>query len=466
LGGSQDYVFSPDGKEVAYVRNMDKMVAASTNNDLYTINLESGKVNKISTSEGSDNNPVYSMDGKYLAWRSMERAGFEADRYRLMVLERESGKIFDLTKGFDLSVDEIKWHPTKKSIYFKVPEKGNHSIYKAAIEDLKIEPVLKSHYLAGFDFINKDKLLLKKETASMPSELFSYDLNSKKLKQLTHINDQLIAKLDMPALEQFWFSGAKGDKIHGWLLKPPGFDPTKKYPTVQLIHGGPQGAWGNNFHFRWNYQMFASAGYVIYAINFHGSKSYGQDFTDAVSKDWGGVPYQDLVMGTEYVLKEFPFIDGERLGAAGASYGGFMVNWINGHENPFKCFVSHDGIFEQISMYGATEELWFPEWEFDGTFWEKPELYDKFSPARLAKNFKTPTLVIHGELDYRVPYTQGLQMFTALKRQGVDAQLLFFPDEDHFVTKPQNAKLWWKTVHEWLAKYLKPGKTKPVGFME
>ncbi len=455
LGSSQDYVFSPDGREVAFVRNMDEIVAASTNNDVFTISLQNGKIKKISSSKGSDSNPVYSPDGKYLAWRSMARAGFESDRNRLMVLDRETGEVVDLTEGFSLSVDEMKWDASNKTIYFKVAEKGNHGIYKVSLERREIISVLKGHFLSGFDLLGANKLLVKKETASMPAELFSYNLKSKKMKQLTHLNDPLLAELDMPALEQFWFTGAKGDKIHGWLLKPPGFDPQKKYPTVQLIHGGPQGAWGDRFHFRWNYQMFTNAGYVVYAINFHGSKSYGQDFTDAVSKDWGGAPYQDLVMGTDYVLKEFPFIDANRLAAAGASYGGFMVNWINGHENPFKCFVSHDGVFDQVSMYGATEELWFAEWEMDGLYWDNPELYHKFSPSRLAKNFKTPTLIIHGELDYRVPYTQGLQMYTALKRQGVDAQLLFFPDEDHFVTKPHNARLWWETVHAWLAKYLK-----------
>lgn len=455
LGSGQDYVFSPDGKEVAFVRNMDPIVAASTNNDVYSVNIKSGKITQHSTGKGNDNGPVYAPNGQHLAWRSMERAGFEADRYRLFVKDLKSGKIKDLTEGFAYSVAAVKWSQDSKEVWFKTSFEGRHKIFKTNLATGKRTEVLAGHYISGFDFLPGNKLLLKRQTSVMPYELFSYDMGSKKLEQITQLNSALLAKIEMNGVEPFSFKGAKGDKVHGWIVKPPFFDENKKYPTIHLIHGGPQGAWGDDFHFRWSYQMFANKGYVVYAINFHGSDSYGQKFKDAVSKDWGGAPYQDLVLGTEYVVKNYSYIDKDKLVAAGASYGGFMINWICGHENPYKALVSHDGVFEQVSMYGATEELWFPEWEFDGPYWENPELYRKHSPSSLAKNFKTPTLVIHGEHDYRVPYTQGLQMFTALKRQGVDAQLLFFPDEDHFVGKPLNAKLWWNTIHNWFAKYTK-----------
>ena len=455
LGSGHDYTFSPDGKEICFVRNTDPMVAASTNNDLFIEDLATGKISRLTANKGNDNNPNYSPDGRYIAYASMERAGFEADRQRLMLYDRQTKATRELTKGFDLSVSSILWSPDGKEIYFTVAENGSISLYRVAIADAKITPVLKGHYISAVQFAGKNQLVFKEQSEAMPYEIFSLDLKSGKRTRLTHINDERLKQLALSQLEPFSFTGAKGDVVHGFIMKPPFFDPNKKYPAIELIHGGPQGAWTNDFHYRWNYQMFAASGYVIFMINFHGSRGYGQAFTDAVSKDWGGAPYRDILIGTEYVLSHYPFIDRERVGAAGASYGGFMINWIAGADNPFKCLVSHDGVYEQVSMYGATEELWFPEWEFNGTPWQKGSLYQKWNPANRAANFKTPTLVIHGEHDYRVPYTQGLQMFTALQRQGVESKLLFFPDEDHFVRKPQNARLWWKTVHEWFASHLK-----------
>ncbi len=454
LGSARDYAFSPDGRMLAFVRNMDDMVAISTNNDIFLYDMESGKTTRLTGNKANDNQPVFSPDGRWLAWRAMSRPGFEADRYRLMVKNLKTGETRDLTQSFSLSTGEIVWQADSRGVYFTAAEEGAVSIYHSDLNGNR-KAVLKGHYLSGLQVLNDHTLLFKKQTAAMPYELFRFDTGTKKMEKLTRLNDALLSELELPRLQKFWFTGAKGDSVMGWIMTPPFFDKNKVYPAVQLIHGGPQGAWGDDFHFRWSYQMFAAPGYVIWAVNFHGSTGYGQDFTDAVSRDWGGAPYQDLLLGTDYVLKNYPFIDAGRLGAAGASYGGFMINWIAGHENPFKCLVSHDGVFDQRSMYGATEELWFPEWEFGGPYWKNPELYEKWSPSNLAGNFKTPMLVIHGEHDYRVPYTQGLQLFTALQRQGVDSQLLFFPDEDHFVTKPQNARLWWHTVHNWLGRYLK-----------
>jgi dipeptidyl aminopeptidase/acylaminoacyl peptidase len=256
-------------------------------------------------------------------------------------------------------------------------------------------------------------------------------------------------------LEDFWFESFDGWRVQGILVKPPQFDPEKKYPVVFLIHGGPQGGWSDDFHYRWNLSLFASPGYVVIAINFRGSKGYGQKFCDAVSGDWGGGPYQDLMVGLDAAIQQHPFIDGSRVGAAGASYGGYMINWIAGKNNRFKCLISHAGVFDLLSKYGSTEELWFPEWEFRGNPYNNNEQYHRFSPSRIASRFQTPTMVIHGELDFRVPISQGFQMFTALQRQGVPSRFLYFPDEGHFISKPQNAKLWWSHVHEWLARWLK-----------
>ena len=456
LGSSNDYVFSPDGKKVCFVRNTDEIVAASTNNDLFIHNLTTGEISRLTENKANDNNPNYSPDGRFIAYRAMSRPGFEADKYRLMIYDSKKKTFEDLTHNFKLSVSSIVWHPNGQEIYFTASERGTASIYKVGLNDKKITAVLKGYNLSNPKFLNKNEIIFKKQTASMPDEIFKFNLKDNSIKQLTNINSEQLAKLELPSLESFEFIGAEGDKVQGFLIKPPFFDPNKKYPAIQLIHGGPQGSWDDEFHYRWNYQMFTAPGYVVYMINFHGSTGYGQDFTDAVSKDWGGAPYEDIKLGTEYVINSYPFIDKDKIGAAGASYGGFMINWIAGDpDHPYKCLVSHDGVYEQVSMYGATEELWFPEWEFNGTPWDESSLYQKWSPANRAANFKSPTLIIHGENDYRVPYTQGLQFFTALQRQGIPSKLLFYPDEDHFVRKPQNARLWWKTVHEWFEKYLK-----------
>jgi len=300
-------------------------------------------------------------------------------------------------------------------------------------------------------------LIFKRESINKPAEIYRLDLASFEVIQLTHHNDSLLAQLEMNALEDFWFAGAGGTKVHGFILKPPFFESGKKYPAVFLIHGGPQSMWADHFHYRWNAQMFASRGYVVVMINPRGSTGYGQKFTDEISGDWGGKVFEDLMKGVDYVIKNFDFVDKNRIGAAGASYGGYMINWIAGHNDKgiFKCLVSHAGVFDLQSMYGSTEELWFPEWEFKGTPWTNPELYKKWSPSYYVKNFKTPTLVIHGQLDYRVDVSQGFMMFTALQRMGVPSKMLYFPDEGHHILKPQNAKLWWTTVFDWLDMYLK-----------
>lgn len=457
LGSSHDFTFSPDGKEIAFVKNEDNMIAISTNNDIFI--SSNGMIKKVTENKANDNQPVYSPDGKYIAYHAMNRAGFEADQYDLIIYDQKTGEHKNLTKDFDLDVDEIIWAPKSDKIYFNSGKAGRVVIHSINIKNGKIEELVSTHINRGIS-VSPDgkKLYFLRQKTNLPYEIFSHDLKIKKAQQLTFMNKELLNRLDMNPIEDFWFESFDGHKVHGMLVKPPFFDESKKYPMVYLIHGGPQGMWSDDFHYRWNSQMFASPGYVVALVNFRGSKGYGQWFCDQVTKNWGGGPYKDLMEGITHLLANYSYIDENKISAAGASYGGFMINWIAGqaHTSPankFKSLICHDGVYEQVSMYGATEELWFPEWEFGGTPFKNPELYDKWSPARFAKNFKIPTLVIHGQRDFRVPVTQGMQMFTALQRMGVPSKLLYYPDEDHFVTKPQNAKLWWKTVLGWIEEW-------------
>ncbi|MEN3038873.1 MAG: S9 family peptidase [Candidatus Kryptonium sp.] len=458
LGGKIDYAFSPDGKEICFVRNTDTMIAISTNNDLFVTTPDGGNIKRITTNKANDNQPVYSPDGKYIAYRAQFRAGFESDKYRLMLYEKETGKIINLTENFDRSVEEVIWSPDGKFIYFTAEDQGYNSIYRVDVKTGEIKQITEKSYNTEISITPDGRFLVfKRESARKPAEIYRLDLVSLEVSQLTNHNDFLLSHLEMNPLEEFWFSGAGATKVHGFILKPPFFEANKKYPVVFLIHGGPQSMWADHFHYRWNAQMFASRGYVVVLINPRGSTGYGQKFTDEISGDWGGKVFEDLMKGVEYVIKTYNFVDKDRIGAAGASYGGYMINWIAGHNDKgiFKCLISHAGVFDLQSMYGSTEELWFPEWEFRGTPWTNPEQYKKWSPSYYVKNFKTPTLVIHGQLDYRVDVSQGFMMFTALQRMGVPSKMLYFPDEGHHILKPQNARLWWTTVLDWLDQYLK-----------
>jgi dipeptidyl aminopeptidase/acylaminoacyl peptidase len=458
VNGSPDYAFSPDGKEVCFAMNTDSVIATSTNNDLFTVSIRGGKTTRITSNKASDNQPTYSPDGKYIAYRAMARPGFEADRYRLMLYERSTGRTISLTDHFDRSVGEFVWTLDGSRIIFTAEEAATLSIFSIPVKGGEIEKLYSAGYNGSICITPDGKtLVFTHERVNMPAEIFRLDIDSpnKPEKQLTSTNSERLLKLQMNPVEEFWFKGAGGEKVHGLLVKPAAFDPVKKYPMVYLIHGGPQGAWEDNFHYRWNAQMFASPGYIVVMVNFHGSTGYGQRFTDAISGDWGGKPYDDLMKGLDYVLENYRFIDKEKIAAAGASFGAYMINWIEGHTDRFKCLVSHDGSFNEISAYYATEELWFPEWDFKGTPWTNKALYEKFSPHNYIQNFKTPMLVVHGQLDYRIDVNEGIQMFTALQRMGVPSKFLYFPDEGHWVLKPQNSELWYKTVLEWLASYLK-----------
>ncbi|MBI3005764.1 MAG: S9 family peptidase [Ignavibacteriales bacterium] len=451
LGGNWDYAFSPDSKELAFSRNPDNMVAISTNNEMYTVPAAGGTPKKITENPANDSQPLYSPDGKYIAYRAMKRAGFEADQNQLVLYERSSGKLTNLTEAVDYSVNDVVWSPDSKSLIFNADDKGNESIFRITVSDKKVQTLLNKGYNHSLRLSPDGKtLVFIREAIHKPAEIYKMDIQRADIRKITSINDERAQQLDMSPLEDFWFEGTEGAKVHGWIVKPPSFSAAKKYPMVYLIHGGPQGQWGDQFHYRWSAQMFASRGYVVAMVNPRGSTGYGHKFTDEITGDWGGKVYDDLMKGVDYILKTYAFVDGNRLAAAGASYGGYMVNWIAGHTDRFKCLVNHDGVYNPSSMYGTTEELWFVEWEYKGTPYQNPELYKKWSPLEYASRFKTPMLVVHGQQDFRVDVSEGFQVFTALQRQGVKSKMLYFPDEGHWVMKPANAELWYKTVLDWI----------------
>lgn len=458
LGGTQDYVFSPDGKELAYVANVDPefRLGLGTNNDIFVVPTAGGRPESLTTNKANDHSPRFSPDGRFLAYLAMSRPGFEADKLDIIILDRKTGGRVNLTEKLDRSAGELAWNPDGSALFFEAEEKGRNSVFRAIPASGKVEKVLEGHSVSSLNVApDGHGLFFLKQSISEPADIWSLDLRTSKLRRLTDVNGRLLASLEMNPAEEFSFEGAAGDRVHGFLLKPPFFDPTVKYPLLMLIHGGPQGSFGDTFHYRWNAQMFAAPGYVVAMVNFHGSTGYGQAFTDSISGDWGGQPYEDIIRAVGYLHGTYAFIDKTKLAAAGASYGGYMIDWIEGQTDMFDCLVSHSGVFDLRSMYGATEELWFPEWEFRGTPWTSPEQFSRWSPSNYVKNFKTPCLVIHSANDFRVPLEQGLQFFTSLQRMGVPSKLLYFPDEDHFIQKPLNAELWWRTIHEWLAEYLK-----------
>jgi dipeptidyl aminopeptidase/acylaminoacyl peptidase len=459
LGGNQDYAFSPEGMEIAFVRNIDPAFkkGLGTNNDIFLVPVTGGEIKQVTTNKANDHSPVYSPDGRYLAYLAMARPGFEADKQSLMILDRTTGTTVNLTETLDRSVGGMIWTGDATALFFVCEEWGRTAVFRVTVDGRKVERVLEGHNLSGLSLTPDGKtLVFAKQALNHPTDVYTYDLAVKKMEQVTDVNKELLAGLDMNPAEEITFLGTNDEPIHGFLLKPPAFDASKKYPLVMLIHGGPQGAWTDEFHFRWNAQMFASPGYVVAMINFHGSTGYGQVFTDSITGDWGGKPYTDIMTGLGYLHGQYPFIDATRTAAAGGSYGGYMVDWIEGRpEKIFNCLVAHSGVFDLRSMYGATEELWFPEWEYEGTPWTSPEQYTKWSPSSFVQNFKTPCLVIHGAKDFRVPLEQGLQMYTSLQRMNVPSKFLYFPEEDHFILKPQDSELWYKTVWEWFAEYLK-----------
>ncbi len=461
LGEPEAIAFSPDSTELCFTANTDRDEALSTNGDLFTVPVTgASEPKRITTNPGNDWGPAYSPDGNWIAYRAQLQPGYESDRWRLMLFDRKNGKQINLTEDFDQSVEALAWSADSKTIFFQSEEKAEMPLYAIpASQGKKPMPVLSTGFNAEFDISRDGKMIAFTRTSlTMPAEVFVANADGSGIRQLTHQNGSFLSQLELLAAEPFWFAGADDTQVEGLLLRPPHFDASKKYPMLLLIHGGPQGAMDDNWGYRWNPEVMAAPGYIVLMINPRGSFGYGQKFTAEISHDWGGKVYEDLMKGVDAAIQKYPFIDKDRLAAAGGSYGGYMVDWIATHTDRFKCLISHAGPYDEYSMYGATEELWFMDWEYGGAPWSHPELYQKWSPSEFAGalgKYKTPTLVIGGELDFRVPYTQDLEFFTALQRQGVPSKLVIFPDEGHWVLKPQNSQLWYKTFLDWLAEYLK-----------
>ncbi len=568
LGGPLGYAWAPDSKEIAYVTNLDKVPAASTNNDVFTLRLDEvgAKAVKVSTSLGSDDGPAYSPDGKWLAFRSQKTAGFESDRFRLVLFDREKKTAKEVLPKFDGWVDELAWAANGKDIYFASGHSGAEDILDYRITDRSLST--RTEGVIAFDN-SEDSQIFRSEnrlaeysdihlsadgktlvavmmTVRAPSELVALTVDDREeiddtmqkvprhafdgsiagrtrnvlfaVRRITRINDPILSGLDLQRMESFTFKGAGATEVQGFILRPPGFDPAKKYPVKFLMHGGPQTAWGDSWSYRWNWELMAASGYVVIGVNRRGSTGYGQKFVDEVSGDWGGRAYVDLMKGLDYAEQHFPFIDKTRECALGASYGGYMADWVLTHTNRFKCIVTHDGMFDAVSAYGATEELWFNEWEFrrpedfpagwDGFTSQQSKIagapglsgidgkpmsqnrdmghpgvgaghpaepwrysslpaeqdpFRKWSPSQYIANAKTPTLVIHSQKDYRLDVSQGFELFTALQRLGVASKFLYFPDEGHWVLKPKNSELWYETVGDWCDRWTKTGKYAELG---
>jgi dipeptidyl aminopeptidase/acylaminoacyl peptidase len=456
LGGPDDYAVSPDGAEVSFVMNTDDIPAAGTNNDIFVVPVEGGMPHKITSNPGADNSPQYSPNGKYLAYRSQTRAGYESDKWRLVVLDRATGKLTLPTDAVDRSVNSFTWAPDSTRLFFTADDRGHQAIQFVAPEGGGVRvAVTGNNTLDDMQFTPDGRtIVFTRQSGDSPAEICKASSGGGGAIPLTHLNDDLLGQYQLTSLEDFWVAGADNTQVHSFLVKPPDFDAARKYPALVLIHGGPEGDWGESWTYRWNAQVFAAAGYVVIMPNPRGSTGYGQKFTEDIKEDWGGKAFTDLMAVTDYVAK-LPYVDGDRMAAAGGSYGGYMVDWILGHTNRFKCLVSHAGVYDLREEAQSTEELWFPMWEFSGMPWDNPDVYDKWSPSRFVKDFQTPTLVIAGEQDFRVPYTQSLELYTALQMRKVPSQLLVFPDEGHWVLKPQNSQLWYKTFIDWVDNWTK-----------
>ena len=457
LGGNDDYDISPNGQEVCYSMNADPVPAVSTDSDLYVVSIAGGQPVKITLTMGADSNPRYSPDGKYIAWRAQQRAGYESDRWRLMTLERSTGKVTNLTESLDRWVNSFTWSPDSGRLFFTMNDRGRQAIQvmpltggaagRVASGDSELDDMQLTR--------NGRTMVYTQQSGISPVEIFRASSSGGEPVALTHLNDQNLADHQLTPLEEFWVDGAEGAKVHSFMIRPPDFTPGRKYPVLMLIHGGPQGFWGHAWTYRWNAQVFAAAGYVVVMPNPRGSSGYGQKFIDEINNDWGGRAFDDIMAVADHIVSDVPFADASRMTAAGGSYGGYMIDWILGHTQRFKALISHDGVYNLNSEFGATEELWFPLWEYGGTPWDKPENYAKWSPNNFVQEFHTPTLVIHGEQDFRVPVNQGLELFTVLQLQKVPSKLLLFPDEGHWVLKPQNSVLWYKTFIDWMDSWVK-----------
>jgi dipeptidyl aminopeptidase/acylaminoacyl peptidase len=463
FGGSTDYSISPDGKTIVFsAKDVGREEAWSTNFDLFTVPVDgSVSPHRLTTNPAADGTPAFSPDGKTLAYLAMTRPGYEADRYEIVLLDQGTGaerkitlRADDSLRG-DRSPGSLAWTPDGKELLCTAEHLGQSAIFAVDVATGKARVVVGEGTCSEPQVCVAGRVLYAMNSLQGPTELYTVSTDGHDARRVTHLNDTRVAAARFGKPERFSFTGAKRDTVWGYIVYPADFDPAKTYPVAFLIHGGPQGSFGNDFHYRWNAQAYAGAGYAVVMVDFHGSTGYGQAFTDAINDDWGGAPYEDLMKGLDHALATHPFMNRERVGALGASYGGYMITWIEGHTDRFKCLVCHDGNLDERMAYFDTEELWFPEWDHRGLPWVNPENYSKQNPVEFVKNWKTPMLVVHGMKDFRIPYSQGISTFTALQRKGIPSRLMLFPDENHWVLKPANSIQWHDTVIGWLDQWLK-----------
>jgi dipeptidyl aminopeptidase/acylaminoacyl peptidase len=457
FGGDEDYAFSPDGATLVFsARIAGRTEPWSTNFDLYQVPADGGAspVNLTAANPADDAQPVFLPNGD-LAWLAQDRPGFESDRYHVMVRSARTGAVRALTASWDRSVGRLGVTGDGQHLLAAVDDLGQHALYSIDVKTGKPTKLVADGEVADFS-PGRAVIVISHGSLAGPADLYSVPTRGGALTRLTDVNHELMAARHLSDFEQLSFKGWNDETVYGYAVKPYGFEPGKRFPVAFVVHGGPQGSMGNEWHYRWNMQVFAGHGYGVVGIDFHGSTGYGQAFTDSISRDWGGKPLVDLQKGLAAALERYPWLDGERVCALGASYGGFMMNWIEGNwPERFRCIVSHDGILDQRMMYYSTEELWFPEWELAGTYYDAPQLYEKFNPVNFVTRWRTPMLVIHGEQDFRIPYSQGLGVFTALQRRGIESRLLVFPNENHWVLKPADSIQWHHAVFEWLDTHLK-----------
>jgi len=462
FGDREEYRFSPDGKTVVFsARIAGKTEAWSTNFDLYSVPAAGGAAPRNLTADNPawDTKGTFSPDGRTLAYLAMARPGFEADRYQIMLMDVATGQKRPLAASWDRSAGSLVWRADGKALIVDAEDVGQHRLFSIDVAGGKVTPLTDTGAVGAFD-LRRDTLVYTHANLAAGAQLFSMKLGAKP-KQLTTLNTELLKDVRWGEAEQFSFAGANGDTVYGYVMKPWNAQPGQKYPVAFIVHGGPQGSFGNSWSYRWNPQTYAGAGYAAVFIDFHGSTGYGQKFTDSISNDWGGKPLVDLQKGYDAAVKKFPWLDRSRDCALGASYGGYMMNWIAGNwSDEFKCIVNHDGVFDTRGMAYSTEEQWFTDWENGGPYYKVPENHERFNPVHHVNKWKTPMLVIQGDLDFRIPTAQGLGTFTALQRQGVESKLLVFPDENHWVLKPANSVQWHHTVNGWLDRFLKAQPVK------
>jgi len=458
FGGPEEITFTPDSRGVIFTaRNVGNEEPWSTDFDLYWALIDNSRPPKCFTDEnnGWDTNPVFSPDGKTLAYLAMSRPGYEADRFRIILRPWPDGDQRVLTRDWDRSPSSICWSRDSKTIYATADNLGQKSLFAVDVQTGRVRTTVKDGTVSSFG-IAGDRIVYGLDNLHSSVELYSVKPDGSDVRKITQINAEKIAAVRMGEYEQFSFAGWNNEPVFCYIVKPVDFDPNKKYPVTFLIHGGPQGSFGNTFHYRWNPQFLAGAGYTVVMVDFHGSTGYGQPFTDSIRGDWGGKPLEDLQKGLAAALQRYPWMDGDRVAALGASFGGYMINWIAGNwPGRFRCLVNHDGTLDERMAYFDTEEMWFPEWDHEGTPWDNPDSYEKQNPVNFVKNWKTPMLVIHSGLDFRIPESQGLATFNTLQRRGIPSKLLYFPDENHWVLKPRNSILWHETILSWLDQWLK-----------